>query len=79
MNNQQKKLFNIACKIEKLLYEHCGIKNFNKEVNFFNLIINTGKKELTWEFIEAFTDLIKKENINSLIFTDDHSQIKIWS
>ncbi len=81
MNNKQRKLFNIVCKIEKLLYEYVNITNFSKEVNNNNTIINTNRKTLNREFIENFTDLTKKENINFYIqYNDDKYclQIKIW-
>ena len=80
MNNQDRKLFNIACKIEKLMYEHCNNhKHFAKEVSWSKMIIDTRRSELCWEFIEAFGDLTKKDNINFEIFTsDDFLKIKIW-
>ena len=81
MNNKERKLFNIACKVEKLLYEHCTIIYFSKEINYSNVIINSGRKTLNWEFIEGFTELTKKENINFHIqYNDDKYclQIKIW-
>jgi len=81
MNNQQRKLFNIATKVEKLLYEHCTIIHFSKEMNYRNVVIDSGRKTLNWEFIEAFTDLTKKEDINFYIqYNDDKYclQIKIW-
>jgi hypothetical protein len=79
MNNQERKLFNIATKIEKLLYEHCDITNFNKELVFDNLIIDTGRKVLNWEFLEPFIDLTKKEDINFFIMAKEEClQIKIY-
>lgn len=79
MNNQERKLFNIACKIEKLMYEYCSNhKHFSKEIYWNQMIIATRRKELCWEFIEAFTDLTKKDNITFEIFTsDDFLKIKI--
>ena len=80
MNNKQRKLFNVVCKIEKLLYEYVNV-TFSKEVNYNNTIINTNRKTLNREFIENFTDLTKKENINFYIqYNDDKYclQIKIW-
>jgi hypothetical protein len=80
MNNQEKKLFNIACKIEKLLYEHCSIVFFNKEVYWNKAIINSGRKELGWDFLESFIDLMKKDEINfSILKVEDNTclQIKI--
>ena len=80
MNNKQRKLFNVVCKIEKLLYEYVNV-TFSKEVNYNNAIINTNRKTLNREFIENFTDLTKKENINFYIqYNDDKYclQIKIW-
>ena len=81
MNNQERKLFNIACKVEKLLYEHCIITFFSKEILWNKVIINSGRKELNWEFLEPFTDLTKKEMINfSILKVEENTclQIKIW-
>lgn len=77
MNNQERKLFNIATKIEKLLYEHCSITFFNKTVTFNAIYINTDRKELEWDFIEPFTDLMKKDNISFSIFADEENVLKI--
>ena len=81
MNNQQRKLFNIATKVEKLLYDHCGIEFFSKQMSWNKVIINSGRKELGWEFLEPFVDLMKKDEINfSILKVEDNTclQIKIW-
>jgi len=81
MNNQEKKLFNISVKIEKLLYEYCGIVFFSKEVSWNKAIIKSGRKELGWEFLESFVDLMKKDEINfSILKVEENAclQIKIW-
>lgn len=80
MNNQERKLFNIACKIEKLMYEHCyNHIHFSKIMYHSHMIINTRRSDLSYKFIESFTDLTKKDNINFSIFIDDnYLKIKIW-
>lgn len=80
MNNQERKLFNIATKIEKLLYEHCDIIFFDKKIGNNSLIINSGRKILDWNFIEPFTDLMKKDDISFSIsqsIEDECLQINI--
>lgn len=78
MNNQEKKLFNIACKIEKLLYEHCDAVYFNKNVFYNKLCIFTGRKVLNWNFLEPFVDLMKKNNITfSILHSEEKDCLQI--
>ena len=78
MDNKQRKLLSISCKIEKILCS-IGVTNFFKVMNCYSLDMTIQQSKLTWNFIEPLTDLTKKENINFEFFHEnDKFRLKIW-
>lgn len=80
MNNHQKKLFNIANKIEKLLYDK-GMLKFTKEVHYKSIDINLYQLYLNidHDFIEPLTEITVKYNVNFKIFIKESClTLKIW-
>lgn len=70
MTNNQKKLFNISNRIEKLLYDK-GNSHFQKIVNYSNIIISTQNMTLDHNFIEKFVqEITVPYNVNFLFFID---------
>lgn len=81
MNNNQKKLFNIACKIEKVLYSQ-GMSEFYKTTTYSSIIIIClWKKSIGNSLIQELDTICKKHNnVDVYIFVDNDGnlKIKIW-
>mgnify|MGYP000057652613 CR=1 FL=1 len=79
MNNQQKKLFNIANRIEKLMYEF-GKKSFIKNVNYTNITISLQGIRLNHDFIEKLTEITVKYMVNFEIMLNEANGfiLRIW-
>ena len=81
MNNKEKRLFNISCYVEKLLYKTQEVKSFSKQIGFNILYLETNTSSLDWRFLEPFTSYSRKNNINFKIYnsiTEESFVIKIW-
>ncbi len=76
MNNNQKKLFNIANRIEKLMYS-CGVCDLNKRIAYSAIYISLNCR-LTHNFIEPLVEITKKYNINFEIEFNTEPRIKIY-
>lgn len=80
MNNNQKKLFNVANKIEKLLYSN-GMSEFYKTTSYQTIILCLYKRQLNSYFIQELDTIIKStNNLDIVIFVDDdgYLKLKIW-
>lgn len=80
MNNNQKKLFNIACQIEKVLYS-TGMSEFYKTATYSSIIICLWKKSIGNYLIQELNTICKKHNnVDVYIFVDNDGnlKIKIW-
>lgn len=80
MNNNQKKLFNVANKIEELLYSE-GMSEFYKTINWNSIILCLYKRQLNKYFIQELDTIIKSSNnIDVSIFVDNdgYLKMKIW-
>lgn len=80
MNNNQKKLFNIACKIEKVLYS-MGMSEFYKTTTYSSIIICLEKRTIGNYLIQELNSICEThENIDMSIFADNDNnlKIKIW-
>jgi len=80
MNNNQKKLFNIACKIEKILYSQ-GMSEFYKTTTYSSVFICLWKQQINNYLIQELNTICKTHgNIDVSIFVDNDGnlKIKIW-
>ena len=80
MNNNQKKLFNIACQIEKVLYS-TGMSEFYKTTTYSSIIICLWKRTISNSLIQELNTICKThDNIDIAIFVDNDGnlKIKIW-
>lgn len=77
MNNNQKKLFNIANRIEKLMFD-VGVCYMEKKVGYACIVINLNGCRLTRNFIEPLSEITKKYNINFEIEFNTEPRIKIY-
>lgn len=80
MNNNQKKLFNIACKIEKVLYS-MGMSEFYKTTTYSSISICLEKRTIGNYLIQELNSICEiHENIDMSIFVDNDNnlKIKIW-
>jgi hypothetical protein len=80
MNNNQRKLFNVANKIEKLLYDG-GVNEFYKTTTYYSITICLYKKQLGNTFIKQLNNIIEtNNNLDMSIFVDNDGYLKleIW-
>jgi len=81
MNNNQKKLFNIVNKIEKILYDN-GMTKFHKEINYSTCYIDLqsyNRLYADWTILEAACEIFIKENMSWAIeLKESRVVLKIW-
>lgn len=79
MNNQQKKLFNIVCATEKILFDRGAVK-FHKTCGYNYIKMHFEETvQFDYIFLEAFTDLTKKENVVFNIYVVNNClELKIY-
>lgn len=77
MNNYTKKLFNVANRIEKLMYDY-GSSIFEKEVNSYYITINIEDINLTNFVLEKILEITKKYNCTFNIEYKEFMKLKIY-
>lgn len=77
MNNYTRKLFNVANKIEKVMYNY-GINSFEKEVNSYGIIIDIHGLNLTNFVLKQILDIVEKHNCTFYIEYDEFMKLKIY-
>lgn len=79
MNNNQRKLFNVACRIEKVLYD-LGHSEFRKKATYSSIFIFLKDKRITNPLIEELEKIIRNNNLDIEIFIGEENNltIQIW-
>lgn len=80
MNNNQRKLFNMACKIEKMLYDN-GMSEFYKTTTYSSITICLWKRQINNYLIQELDVMCKTNNnldVSIFVDNDGNLKIKIW-
>lgn len=80
MNNNQKKLFNITNRIEKLLYDN-GYRTFSKEFNYYSAIMDLKMTSINHNIIEPLiTNITIPYKVNfKFQIKEENLQLYIWT
>lgn len=78
MNNKKRKLFNVTCKVEKLLHEVLGTSVFKKEFLFYRVEIDLNVRVLNSDLLLQLTQLLTNENVKYRFSCNDNMVLTIY-
>lgn len=78
MNNRKRKLFNVTCKVEKLLHEILGTSVFKKQFLFYRVEMDLNVQFLTSDLLLQLTQLLTNENVKYRFSYNDNMILIIY-